>query len=62
VKLDSIFHAEHSSIPGILSSREELASFLAEGSYEQAYEAARAYYFDHNGLEDELRKVLLDAI
>jgi len=62
VKLDSKFQSEHSSIPGIVSSREELASFLAEGNYEQAYEAARAYYLDHKGLEDELREVLLDEI
>jgi hypothetical protein len=62
VKLDSRFHSEHSSIPGVLSSREELASFLTEGSYEQAYEAARAYYLDHKGLEDELREVLLNGI
>jgi hypothetical protein len=62
VKLDSKFQSEHSSIPGIVSSREELASFLAEGNYVQAYEAARAYYLDHKGLEDELREVLLDEI
>jgi hypothetical protein len=60
VKLDSRFHSEHSSIPGIVSSKEELANFVAEGSYEPAYEAARTYYLDHRGLEDELREVLLN--
>jgi hypothetical protein len=62
IKLDRDFHSEHSCVPGIVSTREELAQFMSEGSYEQTYEASRAYYLDQNALEDEVRGVLLSEL
>lgn len=62
LKLDREFYAEHSTVPGVVFSREELADIMVEGSYEQAYEESRAYYLDHKGLEDQLREVLLNEL
>lgn len=62
LKLDREFYSEHSTVPGVVFSREELANIMVEGSYEQAYEESRAYYLDHEGLEDQLREVLLNEL
>lgn len=62
LKLDREFYSEHCTVPGVVYSREELADTMVEGSYEQAYEASRAYYLDRKGFEDELREVLMNEL
>lgn len=62
LKLDRRFYSEHSSVPGIVSGREALADFMAEGNYEESYEKSRAYYLDRKAFEDGMREVLLNEL
>lgn len=62
IKLDERFFSDHSSVPGVVANRDELARALAVENYERAYEMSRSFYLEHRSLPEEVTEVVLDEL
>lgn len=62
LKLDHRFAPRFSSVPGVVSSRRELAALINKKGFKRAYEACRAYYLEHEPLARGLGEVLTNEL